>query len=201
MPPIGGVFFLSGGVDKVSSSVYESDIGDEPPTTKRTEPMKKLLATAAIIFSISPAHAGVLDDLFGAPEPQQAPFDTALDTCLPGRKLKNVEIFDRYLSCVEKHPLASKYTTYDWAYIVRMQQTSAATHAGGDFAALRLEEKAWRIAQVQEMHRLEAQYAAQARTAAAIESIPLQQAQWAVTIHNMNSLGRGYTPQMSTTNY
>jgi hypothetical protein len=35
----------------------------------------------------------------------------------------------------------------------------------------------------------------------AIESVPLQQAQWDVTIRAMESYGRGYTPTMSQTNF
>ncbi len=159
-----------------------------------------ILATV-ICVNAAPARADVLDDLFGAPAPQKGSSQVAWEECGGNRTFKNIAQDDRFIACLNKHPNAAHYTLDDRAYILRMQQTSLAVHAGADFKAMMIEENAWRVAQLQETQNRNAQLAAQARTANAIESIPLQQAHWAVTIGVMNSMGRGYTPRMSTTNY
>jgi hypothetical protein len=166
----------------------------------RGESVKKLIPFILVMSTI-PASADVLDELFGAPTPHKAPFDIAAEQCTGNKKARTVEIHDRYMRCIESHPLASRFSTPDKAYLIRMQQTSLAAHRGGDYQTLKLEERAWRIAQIQERDDRAAQYAQQRRMVNAVESIPLQQAHWAITRQGINQAGRGYTPRMYTTHY
>ena len=161
------------------------------------------LAITVIAQPIAQAHAGdFLEDIFGAEQPQKAPFDIAAEAC--SARSKGLDTYEKHVvftSCVMNHKLAGQYAAGDNQYILRMLDTQKATLAGKDFQVARLEERTWRQTQ---LNGFKQQYAAQQeqrRLANAVENIPLQQAMWANTIAGINEAGRSYTPRMFINRY
>jgi len=164
--------------------------------------MKNILIALSLLTA-TPALAGdPLVDFLQGDQPQQvAPFDQAAAACSKGRKISTLAQHDAFINCMEAHPQAAHYKLPDRAYLVHMQQTSLAAHQGGDYAALRLQERAWRIAQLENIQQADANARAQARIANAIEDVPLQQATWA-NIYGTNAYNaRPWNPQMYVTHY
>ncbi len=164
--------------------------------------MRKLIF-ALLLLSPTPALAGdPLVDFLQGDQPQQvAPFDQAAAACSKGVKKMSLAQHDAFIACMEAHPQAAQYKLPDRAYLVHMQQTSLAAHQGGDYATLKLQERSWRIAQLENIQQADANARAQARIANAIEDVPLQQATWA-TIFSTNAYNsRPWNPQMYSPRY
>jgi hypothetical protein len=164
--------------------------------------MRKLIF-ALLLTTTSPALAGdpLVDFFQGEQQVQKPAFDQAAEACSKGRKATTLAQHDAFIACMEAHPYAANFTLTDKAYMVRMQQTSHAAHNGGDYAELHLQERAWRIAQLQNLEQQVAQAREQRRIANAISDVPLQQATWA-TIFSTNAYNaRPWNPQMYVTHY
>jgi len=156
--------------------------------------MKKLFLTLALALAPTLCAA--------------APMDEAGQQCEaanPGPAQKDYQRFVRVLNCVERHANASDYTAQDRLYLAKQHGAVAAVESGAPWRSVYANLRSWRAEQIASMAQAQETATAYAQEQRAmrnsVESIPGQQAMWTAYFRQMDSMSRGYNPQITGNGY